>query len=188
MRIVFGGNLTTRLGTDLDALSEPGPADRNALFSACLAQPAEGAHAGKPARQSVLQKAAHPFEQLQLDGSELAGFAVAIGPQNLALRQQDDFAIARGGLEDVTRQITQGILSGTGGLGTDVPWIFPNGLGHLREQCGMFLEQSFLKECAHVGAQGLVMEQELFVRGDPLPAVGTESATGDEIMNVRMND
>jgi len=68
-------------------------------------QPAEGAHASKARWQDVLEEPAHELQRFQSNGDELAGFALAIGPQDFAFRQQCDFAIGGGGLEDVAGEI-----------------------------------------------------------------------------------
>ena len=126
-------------------------------------QPAEGAHAGKTGRQDVLQETAHPFERVQCDGGVPAPLAVAIRPADLAPGQQGHGAVVRGGLEDIAREIAQGIFAGARVLAADVPMTFPNLGGHWLEQIGMFLEQPFLEPIAEAFAQGLVVEKELVV-------------------------
>jgi len=89
-------------------------------------QPAEGPHAGEAARQDVLQKAAHPDEGIERDRSGLAGFAVPIVPPHPAVGPQQYGLIAGGALEHVPGQITQGVLTRTGGLAADVPMPAPD--------------------------------------------------------------
>ena len=151
-------------------------------------QPAKSADARVTRRQDVLEKAAHEFQRLQLQSSELSGFALAIGPQDLALRQELERAIGRGGFEEVAGQVTQGVESGTGGLATDVPGFFPDLLWNLREQIGMLLEQTSFEEGAEVLAQRLVREQEVVFGRDPGASIQTQAAAGNQIMNVGMKD
>lgn len=151
-------------------------------------QPAKSAHARVTRRQDMLQKTAHELQRLQLEGSELAGFALAVGPQELALRQELDGAIGRGGFEEVAGKVTQRVESGTGGLATHVPGLFPHLLWNLGEQIGMFLEQTSFEEGAEVFTQRFVMEQEVFARWDPGASIQTQAAAGNEIMNVGMKD
>jgi hypothetical protein len=56
-------------------------------------QPAKGPDPGEAGGQGVLQEAAHELQGFQLDGSELTGFALAIGPLELALWQQLNLAV-----------------------------------------------------------------------------------------------
>ena len=130
-------------------------------------QPAKSAHARVTRRQDMLEKTAHELQRLQLEGNELAGFAVAIGPQELALRQELDGAIGRGGFEEVSGKVTQSVESGTDGLATNVPGFFPYCLWNLGEQIGLLLEQTSFEEGAEVLAQRFVMEQEVIFDRDP---------------------
>ncbi len=97
----------------------------------CRMQPAEGAHAGKAARQDVLEQAPHPFERRQPDRSVLAGLTLAIGPAHGVVGQKLDRAIAGGGFEHVTGEIAQGVLARTGRFTPDVPGPLPNCGRHL---------------------------------------------------------
>ena len=81
-------------------------------------QPAKSTHPRVTRRQDMRQKTAHELQRLQLEGSELSGFALAVGPQELALRQELDGAIGGGGFEEVTGKVTQRVESGTGGRAT----------------------------------------------------------------------
>ena len=151
-------------------------------------QPAEIARAGKIGRQDVLEEAAHPVERVEGDGDVPAGGAVAVGPADLASGQQGQGAIVRGGLEDVAREIAQGVFTGAGVLAADVPMTFPDFGGNLLEEVGMFLEQSFFEDIAEALAQGLVMEKELVAGAYPAASVGAQSAGGDEVMDVGMEE
>ena len=64
---------------------------------------------------------------------------LVIVPLQLAVGQDGHEPIGGGGFEDVTREITQGVLARTRGLATDVPVFFPNRTGDLIEEFGMFL-------------------------------------------------
>lgn len=136
----------------------------------------------------MLEESAQELVGLQLDGGELAGFALAKGPQEFAVGQEFDRAIGRGGFKHVTGEIAQRILTGTGRLRSDVPWMFPDRCGHLCEQGWMLAAQSFFEESAHVSAQGLVMEQEIVGCRHPGASIQTEPAAGDEVMDVRVKD
>ena len=83
-------------------------------------EPAEGADAGEAGWQNVLEESAQELVGLQLDGGELAGFALAKGPQEFAVGHEFDRAIGRGGFKHVTGEIAQRILTGTGRLRSDV--------------------------------------------------------------------
>ena len=151
-------------------------------------QPAKSADTRVTRRQDVLEKAAHEFQRLQLQSGELSGFALAVSPQELALRQQGDRAIGRGGFEEVAGKVTQGVESGTGGLATDIPGFFPDRLWKLGEQIGMRLEQTRFQESAEVLAQRLVMEQEVVFGRDPGASIQAQAAAWNQIMNVGMKD
>lgn len=60
-------------------------------------EPAEGSDPGEMSWQHVLQEPAQELERVQFDGGELAGFALAKGPQHLAIGQEFDLAIGGGG-------------------------------------------------------------------------------------------
>src|SRR3989449_11062787 len=104
-------------------------------------QPAKGPNPGETPRQGVLQEAAHELPGLQFNGSEVAGFAFAISPAQLAFRQELNFAIGGGGLEDVTGEITQRVVAGAGWSAVHDPMTLPDFGRHLREQFGMLFEQ-----------------------------------------------
>jgi hypothetical protein len=74
-------------------------------------QPAEGAHAGKTARQDVLEKARQEVQRIQVNGGVPAGFAVAIRPSDFAVGQSLNDPVVGGGLEDVPGEVTQGFLT-----------------------------------------------------------------------------
>ena len=95
--------------------------------------PAKGAHARKMGWQDVLEKTAHPIHGVQIDGFDLASFAVAVRPADLAVGQELNDAIGGGGLEDVAREVAQRVASGTRVLAADVPGLFPDFFGHLNE-------------------------------------------------------
>ena len=151
-------------------------------------QPAKSAHAREMGRQDVLQKPAHPIHRFQEDGGVLAGFAVAIGPAHFSVRQQLHEAVGGGGFEDVTGEITEGVFAGAGCLATHIPMAFPNLGGHLGEKLGMFFGQTLLEDGAKVIAQGLMVEEELFLRWHPQACVWAEAAAGNEIMDVGMKN
>ena len=151
-------------------------------------QPTKSAHARVTRRQDMLEKTAHELQRLQLYRGELAGFALAIGPQELALRQELDGAIGRGGLEEVSGKVTQRVESGTGGLATDVPGFLPYFLWNLGQQIGLLLEQTSFEKSAEVLSQRLVMEQEIVFDRDPGASIQAQAAAWNEIMNVGMKD
>ena len=83
-----------------------------------------------------------------LDGARLVTV-----PLQLAVGQLRHEPIGGGGFEDVTREITQSVLARTRRLATDVPVFFPNRIGHLREQFGLFLVQALAEERARPFSQ-----------------------------------
>ena len=151
-------------------------------------QPAEGAHPRKVARQHMLQKAADQLERFELDGGRPAGFARAIVPPHFAFGQEGKLPIGGGGLEHVTGEVTQGVLTRTGGLAADVPMLFPNLGGDLAPQVGRLLLQPLLEHVAETIPEGLVVEQERSARRHPAASVRAEAAAGDEVVHVRMID
>lgn len=174
-------------GTEYGLLPEQGARAVGAHFSRRM-QPTEGSHACKTARQDVLEKVAHPIPRLQPDRREPAGFAFPVSPPEFACRQQGDFAIGGGGLEDVTGEITQRVFAATGGLAADVPMTLPPLGRHLAEQVGMCFLQPRSEKGAAVIAQGGMVEEELFACRHPAASVGAQTAAGNEIMDVRMKE
>lgn len=150
-------------------------------------EPAEGAHAGEVAGQDVLEETAEPLVGFQGQGGELAGLAVAVRPVQAAVGQLLDEAVAGGGFEDVTGEVTQGIFSGAGGLSADVPRGVPDAGRDLAQQIRMVFLEARFEEGATVIAQGAMVQEELF-GGDPVTAIGAEAAAGDEVMDVGMKD
>ena len=150
-------------------------------------EPAERANAGEAAGQDMLQEAAEELEGLEPDGGEAARFAFAVAPHQFPVGQDGEGSVGGGGFEDVAGEVAQSVLTRTGGLAADVPPILPHLGRHLGEELRMFLPQPLLEERAEVLAQRGVMQQEL-LGWNPLTLVGTESAAGHQIMNVRMED
>jgi hypothetical protein len=151
-------------------------------------EPAEGTDACEVRRQDVLEETAQPLVGLEGDGGVLAGLAVAIGPQEAAVGQLGEETIVGGGFEDVAGEVTEGILTGAGGLGADVPGSVPDIAGHLGQEVGMVLLQASFEEGATAIGQGAVVEQEVVFGGKPLAAVGTQAAAGHQVVNVGMED
>ena len=52
----------------------------------------------------------------------------------------------------------------------------------------MFLAQSFLEERAHVSPQGFMVKQELLAGGHPGASVQAEAATGNQVVDMGMED
>ena len=150
-------------------------------------QPAKGAHAGEAARQNVLQKAAHPDQGIKGDRGGLAGFAVAIIPAYPAVGLEPHGFVGGGALEHVAGQITQRVLTRTGGLAADVPMPPPDLGWDLGEQVGLFRREAGLKHVAAAIPEGLMVEQELF-GPHPAAAIGAQAAAGHEVMNMGMID
>lgn len=73
-------------------------------LTGCGMKPSEVADAGKASRQDVLQETAKEFLGIQGDILVSPGFAVAIVPPDLAVRQKIQPAVAGGSLEDITRR------------------------------------------------------------------------------------
>lgn len=149
-------------------------------------QPTEGAHASKAAGQNVLKKTAHELEGLEFDGSPLAGLTVAIGPEEVAVGSDFDSSIAGGGFEDVTRQVAEGVFSGTSMLSADIPRLIPNAIRDHGVEIRVGLEETLSEESAKAGAEGLVMEKEFSASSDPGASVEAEPAGRDQIVDVGM--
>lgn len=66
---------------------------------------------------------------------KLAGAALAVRPEDLAIGSLDERPVAGGGLEEVAAQIGQGVVSGTDRLSVHHPVLFP----HLGWQLGQGL-------------------------------------------------
>jgi hypothetical protein len=92
-------------------------------------EPTKEAHPAKAAGKHMLEKAADQFGGSQRDGLLLPGLGIAIGPEHLSGGQALELAIARGGLEDIARQVSQGLFSGTDCLAVYAPVLLPNLLG-----------------------------------------------------------
>jgi len=148
-------------------------------------QPTESAHAGEAARQNVLQEAAHPDQGIQRDGGGLAGFAVAIVPTHLAIGLELHGFVGGGALEHVTGEVTQGVLTRTGGLAAGVPMPLPDLGRDLGEQAGLFVREAGFKHVAATIPERFVVEQELF-GAHPTAGIGAQAAAGNEVMNMRM--
>ena len=151
-------------------------------------QPAEGSDPGEMAGQDVLEKAAHPFQRVELDGGVPAGLAFAIVPAQFAFGQELDLAVGGGGLEHVTGEIAQGVFTRTGGAAVHVPMTLPHLGRNLPEQIGMFFEQAGFEERAVVGAQRFDREQEPGLGRNPTAPVVAKSPAWNQIMDVRMKD
>src|SRR5207244_2637544 len=96
--------------------------------------------------------------------------------------------VAGGGLEHVTGEIAQGVLSRAGRAAVHVPMALPHLGRDLREKVGMFFVEPGFEERAQVSAQRFDWQEELGAGGDPFSSVRTEPAAGNQIMNVRMKD
>jgi hypothetical protein len=59
----------------------------------------------------MLEKTANEFDGFQGNGCVLAGIGVAIGPADLARGEQLQGPVTRGGFEDVSGQVSQGIFT-----------------------------------------------------------------------------
>ena len=151
-------------------------------------QPTESAHPGKAFWQDVLEKAGYEVQGLEGDRCEPAGAAFAIVPADLAVGQEVNIPIGGGGFEDVTGQIAQRILTRARRATVHVPVTLPHLGRDLREELGMFLLQPGFEEGAKVSAQGLDGQEELWAGADPLSAVRTEAAAGNEVMDVGVKD
>ena len=111
-------------------------------------QPTEGAHPGVTPGQDVLEKAGHELQGLERDRGVSAGVALAIVPAHLALSQELDLAIGGGGLEDVTGEVTQRVLTGSRGSAVHVPMALPHLGRHLREELRMLLLEAGFEQRA----------------------------------------
>lgn len=96
--------------------------------------------------------------------------------------------IGGGGLEDVTGQIGQGFVPGSGGFAMDNPGLAPDFARHQFEQFGCLFFQVLTKQSAHAQAQDFDGQEEFVASWEPGAAITGESAPGNEIMDVRMKD
>ncbi len=151
-------------------------------------KPAEGAHAGEGAREDVLEKPGHKIQWFQPERGGLAGFAVAIGPADLAIGQEMNRAIGCGGFEDVAGQIAERIFTGTGGAAVHVPVTLPDFGWNLGVEAGMLCLQAGLEEGAAMSAQCFDGQEVVGPSRDPLPPVSGEAAAGNQIVDMRMID
>ena len=151
-------------------------------------EPAEAADAMKALGQDVLEETADEFEGLQVEELLLAGGAVTVTPPHAAIGQHGQFAIAGGGLEDVAAEVTQRVLAGTDRLAVNDPALLPEASGQARHQVGRGALQGAAKEGAVVIGQGMDVDEELSAAGDPVALIETQTAGGNQIVDVRVVD
>ena len=82
-------------------------------------QPAEATDAMEAGGQDMLEEPAEQFGGFQIEVGGATGGAVAVGPADATVGTELEGAVAGGGLEDVAAQVTEGVLTGTGGLTMD---------------------------------------------------------------------
>jgi hypothetical protein len=58
-----------------------------------------------------LEEAADEFEGFEVEVAPLAGLALTVRPADAAVGQEVEGAVGGGGLEDVTAEVTQGVLA-----------------------------------------------------------------------------
>src|SRR6266478_4205770 len=138
-------------------------------------QPAKGAHPCETARQDVLEEPTHEVQWAQQQRGVLAGLAVAIVPAHFAIGQALNDAVGGGGLENVTGEITQGVLTGAGRAAIHDPVTLPHFGWHLGEEVGMVLLKLVFEEGTEVSAQWFDADQKLFAGRNPLASVRAEA-------------
>jgi len=135
-------------------------------------KPAEATDAVEARRQDVLEETADQLEGFQVQVLFTPRGAVAIAPAHPAIGEQGQVPIAGGGFEDVAAEITQGGLTGTGGLAMDHPTLLPDPSGQGLEQVGRIALEALTEEGAVVIGQGMDVDEELGTTGNPLALNG----------------
>ena len=121
------------------------------------AEPAEGAHALKAARQHVLEEAMQEALRREAHRARLGGLAIAIGEGDALGVVADDALGAEGGAIDIRRQVLQGRLAAAHRLDIGHPGASPDGLRNLGEERGMVLLESGLEAGAEARVNGSVL-------------------------------
>jgi len=120
--------------------------------------------------------------------SPLLGLAGAVGPADLALGPKLHAAVAGRGFEHVAGQITQGVLSGAGGLDINVPRLGPDCFRDLGVEFGRLIFKFLGEHVAKAIPQRLVGQEEFSAGADPGAFIQRESARRNQVMNVGMKD
>src|ERR1019366_8706939 len=140
----------------------------------------------KAARQHVLEEAAEELKGLKVDLSPGAGATVAKGPAQPAIGQELELAVAGGGFEHVTAEVTQSVLAAAGRGAGNPPALLPHLGREVRQGLGHLFSEGFPEEGAAAITQGLDRQEEAGAAGDPLALVPAQAATRDQVMHVGM--
>ena len=153
----------------------------------CGPEPAVVTNALKAFGQDVLQEAAEELVRVKGESAPLSVAAVFVFEGNVAVVVAEDALVAQGGTGDVGGKIFQGGFTAADGLHVDDPLLSPDGMRYEWQSFGSRFDECLFEAGAQTRSQHDLWEEVVGRRwSHPTQAIGAESASGHDAMNVRV--
>jgi hypothetical protein len=134
--------------------------------------------------QDMWEEPADKFENVKVGGAEAGTAHFPIGERDRVVLETHDAVVGDGALEDVGGEGGEGGVAVVVGLTVDIPGESPDLGGDVLQQAG--LAHVFFEEGSGDGGERFPGHREVGSGGKPRVTVFGETATGDDVMDMRV--